>query len=317
MKVTEHINKADKTLFSFEILPPLKGVHFEDLFGGIKNLLDFNPAYINVTYHQQEVVYKELGNGLLEKRNIRKRPGTVGISAALQFQTGVDVVPHLICGGFTKEETENALIDLHYLGINNILLIRGDAPNGQKYFQPEPQGHAYAIGLVDQVNNLNQGKYLDPDLTNNHPTDFCIGIAGYPEKHSEAPNLENDMTYLKAKVEAGAEYIVTQLFYDNQKYFDFVDQCRKAGIEVPVIPGLKPISGPRQLTTIPQTFHIDIPDDLVREVRKCKDSKAIRELGIEWTTAQCKELVKAQVPALHFFTMGKTDNVEAIVKRVL
>ncbi len=317
MRVSEHIaNAKGKTLFSFEILPPLKGEHFEDIYKNISPLLEFNPSFINVTYHQQEVIYKNVPNGYLERKTIRRRPGTVGISAALQFKTGIDVVPHLICGGFSQEDTEEALIDLHFLGIHNILLVRGDAPSGQKYFIAEKDGHDHTVGLVKQVNNLNKGIYLDDEIQETHPTEFCIGIAGYPEKHIEAPNMQTDLKFLKEKVDAGAEYIVTQLFYDNQKFFDFVNKCREAGIEVPIIPGLKPITTKRQLLTLPQTFNIDIPDELVNEVQKCKTNKEVREVGVKWSIQQSKELIEFGVPVLHFFTMGKTDNIQKIAKAV-
>lgn len=316
MKVTEHIKNADKTLFSFELLPPLKGEQFSNIEEKIDPLLEFNPAYINITYHQEEIVYEKLPGGLLKKRTISKRPGTVGISSAIQYKTGIDVVPHLICGGFKREITENALIDLHFLGIDNLLLLRGDAPATQKYFKPDPEGNAFAVDLVKQASNLNNGIYLEEGLKNAHPTNFCIGVAGYPEKHPEAPNLESDLLNLKAKVDAGAEYIVTQMFFDNQKYFDFVKSCRAAGIDVPIIPGLKPLSGKKQLITLPQTFHVDIPQELAAEVQKCKSNKNIYQLGIEWSIAQSKELISAEVPVLHYYTMGKSDNIREIAKAV-
>jgi len=316
MKVTEHIRQSDKTLFSFELLPPLKGEHFGHIEGKIAQLLEFNPAYINVTYHQQEIEYETMPSGLLKKRTVRKRPGTVGISAAIQYKTGIDVVPHLICGGFTKEDTENALIDLHFLGIDNLLLLRGDPPASQKYFKPEPDGNAYAVDLVKQVKNMNKGIYLDEKLINNHPSDFCIGVAGYPEKHSEAPNRNIDLKYLKEKVEAGADFIVTQMFFNNKKYFRFVKTCREAGIEVPIIPGIKPISTLKQMLTLPQSFHIDLPDELVSELVKCKTNAQAYEVGIEWAVHQSKELIEFGVPALHYYTMGKADNICRIAKDV-
>jgi methylenetetrahydrofolate reductase (NADPH) len=316
MKVIDHIQRATKTLFSFELLPPLKGEQFSNIEDKINPLLDYNPAYINITYHQEEIVYEKLGGGLLKKRTIRKRPGTVGISSAIQYKTGIDVVPHLICGGFKKEITENALIDLHFLGIDNLLLLRGDPPSTQKYFTPDPEGNAFAVDLVKQVSNLNKGIYLDEGLENAHPTDFCIGVAGYPEKHPEAPNLQSDLLNLKAKVDAGAEYIVTQMFFDNSKYFEFVKSCRFAGIKVPIIPGIKPLSTQHQLVALPQTFHVDIPQELAAEVQKCKSKQAIYQLGIEWSIAQSKELIAAGVPVLHYYTMGKSDNIRAIAKAV-
>ncbi len=316
MKVTEHIARANKTLFSIEILPPLKGEHFENILTNINDLLEFNPSFIDVTYHQQEVEFKELADGRIEKRAVRKRPGTVGISAAIQFKTGIDVVPHLICGGFTKEETENALIDLHFLGIDNILLLRGDPPATQKFFKPEPGGHEYSLGLVNQVSNLNKGIYLEEELLDKHPTNFCLGVAGYPEKHSESPNMSSDIHFLKQKINAGAEYIVTQMFYDNKKYFDFVEKCRQEGITVPIIPGLKPLATKKQLMVLPQTFHIDMPEELVKEAIKCKNNAEVRQLGIEWAVHQSKELVAHKVPCLHFYTMGNSDNIKEIAGKV-
>ncbi len=314
--VTSQIAKSDNTLFSFEILPPLKGQHFEHIQQAVEPLMDFEPAFVNVTYHQEEFEYKQLQNGLLEKQTVRKRPGTVGIAAALMYRYHVNVVPHIICGGFTREETENALIDLHFLGVKNLLIVRGDPQPSVKYFQAEPGGHAHAIDLVKQVQNLNHGKYLDEDLQNSTPTNFCMGVAGYPEKHMESPNLESDLQHLKAKIDAGASYIVTQMFFDNQKYFNFVDSCRAAGINVPVIAGLKPVSVLSHLQKLPQTFHIDLPETLVNEIKKCKDNKAVRQLGVEWTIAQAKELIANKTPVLHFYTMGKSDNIRKIAEAV-
>lgn len=316
MKVTDYIKNSDKTLFSFELLPPLKGEHFENIEGKINQLLEFNPSYINITYHQQEVEYETLSSGLLKKRTVRKRPGTVGISAAIQYKTQIDVVPHLICGGFTKEDTENALIDLHFLGIDNLLLLRGDPPATQKFFKPEPDGNAYAVDLVRQVKNMNNGIYLDDHLMNKHPSNFCIGVAGYPEKHPEAANRHSDLRYLKEKVDAGADFIITQMFFDNKKYFKYVEKCRAAGINVPIIPGLKPFSSKKQLLTLPQTFHIDLPDLLVSELIKCKTNEEVYEVGIEWGIQQSKELIEFGVPALHYYTMGKADNICRIAKEV-
>lgn len=316
MKVTEHIKNSDKTLFSFELLPPLKGEHFEHVEDKIQQLVQYNPSFINVTYHQQEIEYETLSNGLLKKRTVRKRPGTVGISAAIQYKTEIDVVPHLICGGFTKEDTENALIDLHFLGIDNLLLLRGDPPATQKYFKPEVDGNAYAVDLVRQVKNMNQGIYLDENLENSHPSDFCIGVAGYPEKHSEAPNQNIDLRYLKEKVDAGADFIVTQMFFDNEKFFQFVKQCRDSGIDIPIIPGIKPISTKKQMLTLPQTFHIDLPDALVNELVKCKTNADVYQVGIKWATQQSKELIDFGVPVIHYYTMGKADNICQVAKEV-
>lgn len=316
MKVIDIINRAQSTLFTFELLPPLKGASFSEIEETIEPLVHYAPSYINVTYHRPEVVLKEQPSGLLERRIIKKRPGTVGVSAGIKYKYGIDVVPHLICGSFTREETEDALIDLNFLGIDNVLALRGDAEKGAKSFQSEPGGNKLAIDLVKQVNGLNHGKYVDPETPHIHQTDFCIGVAGYPEKHSEAPNLETDLLNLKAKVDAGAHYIVTQMFFDNQKFFQFVEQCRGIGINVPIIPGIKPISMKKHLTMLPQIFHIDLPQDLVEAVGRCKNNEEVRQVGVEWGIAQSKELKEAGVPVLHYYTMGKPDNIEKIVKEV-
>ncbi|MEQ8470813.1 MAG: methylenetetrahydrofolate reductase [NAD(P)H] [Marinoscillum sp.] len=315
MKVTEHIAAANgKTLFSLEIIPPRKGDSIDSLFAHIDPLMEFNPNFIDVTYHREEYVYKNRGNGLLEKKTIRKRPGTVGICAAIKNRYNVDPVPHIICGGFTKEETENALIDLNFLGIDNVLVLRGDSIAEEKTFKPEPDGNAYAIDLVDQVMGMNEGKYLDEELQNAVPTNFCIGVAGYPEKHFEAPNIKSDLKYLKQKVDRGARYIVTQMFFNNAKYFEFVEKCKEAGINVPIIPGLKPITTKNHMRILPSIFHIDIPDDLYVEIEKCKDNSQVKEVGIEWGIQQSRELMEAGVPVLHYYSMGKSDSVERIAK---
>jgi len=316
MKVIDHINQSDKTIFSFEILPPLKGQNINNIYNTIDELMDFNPPFVNVTYHREEVVYKRLDNGLMEQKVIKKRPGTVGICAAIQNRYKIDAVPHILCGGFNKEDTENALIDLDFLGIENVLALRGDSIKGEVYFVPEKDGNNFACDLVQQVTDMNQGKYLDEELQNNTPTNFCVGVAGYPEKHFEAPSLNNDIDNLKRKIEAGAEYIVTQLFFDNQKYFEYVEKCRKAGITVPIIPGIKPIATKKHLSVLPHRFHVDLPDDLIKEVANCKDNKEVRQVGIEWGIEQSKELIKAGVPVIHFYSMGKVDNIKAIAQAV-
>lgn len=317
MKVTDHIKQANgKTLFTFELLPPLKGETIESIYQTADPLMEYSPAFIDVTYHREEIVYKERPDGLIEKKTVRKRPGTVGISAAIKFKYKIDVVPHIICGGFTREETENALIDLYFLGIDNLLLIRGDNPAGEKVFRPEPDGHKHALELVKQVVALNKGSYLEEELLNPIPTNYCIGVAGYPEKHVEAPNLQLDLQNLRDKVDAGADYIVTQMFFDNSKYFAFVEACRQIGITVPIIPGLKPLSIKSQITSLPKTFAIDLPEELVTEVLKCRDNQQVRQVGIEWGIKQSRELVKAGVPVLHFYTMGKSDNIRKIVEEV-
>jgi methylenetetrahydrofolate reductase (NADPH) len=317
MKVTDYITDSKgKTLFTFELLPPLKGENIDSIYKTIEPLIQFEPAFVDVTYHREEVILKEREDGLLEKRTVRKRPGTVAIAAAIKFKYGIDVVPHLICGGFSQEETENALIDLQFLGIDNILLIRGDNMKGEKQFKPEPDGHSFALDLVKQAVKLNKGIYLEEDMLNPVPTDFCIGVAGYPEKHMEAPNPATDLHYLKSKIDAGADYIVTQMFFDNNRYFEFVKTCREAGITVPIIPGLKPISVKSQLSTLPRTFSIDIPEDLVTAVDKCSDNQQVRQVGIEWAIEQSRELIRFGVPVLHFYTMGKADNIGKIAKAV-
>lgn len=316
MTVAEKLRTTKKTLFSFELLPPLKGDHIQAIYNTIDPLLEFEPAYINVTYHREEVVYKELKNGLIEKRTIRKRPGTVGIAAAIKYKYKIDVVPHIICAGFDKEETENALIDLHFLEIDNILALRGDPDKYTGKFIPEPNGHSYAIELLRQIMNMNKGKYLDEDLANNTPTHFSVGVAGYPEKHPEAPNIETDIMFLKQKIDEGAEYIVTQMFFDNRYYFDFVDKCRQAGINVPIVPGIKPISTKSHLSQLPKTFSIDLPQDLVKEVMKCQNNQEVKQVGIEWAINQCRELRSAGVPSIHFYTMGRSENIAKIAKAV-
>ncbi len=316
MKITEHIANSKGTLFSFEIIPPKKGASIKDLFDHIDPLMEFKPPFIDVTYHREEYVYKKHPNGLLEKKSIKKRAGTVGICAAIQGRYKIDAVPHLICGGFSKEETENALIDLNFLGIDNILALRGDPIKTEPGFVAEEDGHAYATELIQQIKDMNEGSYLDEEVQNAVPTNFCIGAAAYPEKHFEAPNMKFDIEWLKRKVELGAEYFVTQMFFDNSKYFEFVDRCKKEGIEIPIIPGLKPITTKNHLTILPKIFNLDLPDDLVDEVQKCKDNKEVKEVGVEWGIKQSKELMDAGVPVLHYYSMGKSDSVYRIGKEL-
>ncbi|MBI2257863.1 MAG: methylenetetrahydrofolate reductase [NAD(P)H] [Flavobacteriia bacterium] len=315
MKVTEHIAKSKGTLFSFEILPPLKGTNIQSIYDGIDPLMEFKPKFINVTYHREEYIYKERENGLLEKIAIRKRPGTVGICAAIMNKYRVDAVPHLICGGFSKEETENALIDLHFLGIDNVLALRGDSIKTENVFKPHIEGHAYAVNLIEQISKMNKGKYMSEDY-NLDPTDICIGTAGYPEKHFEAMNLSTDLMYLKQKVDAGADYIVTQMFFDNQKYFHFVKECRNMGINVPIIPGLKPIKSLQHITFLPKFFHVDFPEELSKELVKCKDNASVTKVGIEWGIHQSKELKQNNVPCIHYYTMSTSSSVKAIASQV-
>ena len=317
MKVIEHINKAEKTLFSFELLPPLKGHNIEGIYNTINPLMEFNPSFVNITYHQEEVVYKKHKSGLLEKKTVRKRPGTVAISAAIKYKyPSLDVVPHLICGGFTREDTEYALIDFHFLGINNVLVLRGDPPKTMHAFVPEKDGHAHADEMVHQIMNMNKGIYLDEEMENSNSTDFCVGVAGYPEKHIESPNFASDLKYLKMKIDAGAEYIITQMFYDNQKYFDFVNRCREYGINVPIIPGLKPITTLKDIKILPKVFYIDIPEPLEKEIDKCKNNEDAFKVGIEWAIHQSKELISFGVPVLHYFTIGISENIRQIAQIV-
>lgn len=317
MKITEHIKKSNgKTLFSFEILPPLKGQNVQSIFDNIDPLMEFKPPFIDVTYHREEYTYKELDNGLLKKQVVKKRPGTVGICAAIQNKYQVDAVPHILCGGFTKEDTENFLIDLDFLGIDNVMALRGDAVKSETYFKPEKEGHQFASELTSQIADLNKGIYLDSALQNSSKTNFCIGVAAYPEKHMEAPSLDSDIHFLKKKIKNGANYIVTQMFFDNQKYFDFVEKCRSEGITVPIIPGLKPIATKKQLNLIPHRFKVDLPDDLIMSVVKCKDNAAVRQVGVEWCINQSKELINKGVPLLHYYSMGKSTNIQQIASAI-
>ncbi|MEM9325459.1 MAG: methylenetetrahydrofolate reductase [NAD(P)H] [Bacteroidota bacterium] len=314
MKITQHLKKANgKTLFSFEILPPVKGQGVKSIFEAIDPLMEFKPPFIDVTYHREEYIYKKHPNGLLERISTRKRPGTVGICSAIINKYKVDPVPHIICGGFNKEETENALIDLDFLGIDNVLVLRGDAIKSEGSFRPEDNGHHYASDLLQQVVDLNHGSYLHDEVEGSK-TNFCIGVAGYPEKHFEAPNLNMDIKYLKKKIEMGAEYIVTQMFFCNSKYFEFVDKCREAGIKVPIIPGLKPLATLKQTTVLPSIFHVDLPDDLTNEIEKCKDNSQVKEVGIEWCIHQSKELMDRGAPVLHYYTMSKSASIRRIAE---
>ncbi|MFD2568672.1 methylenetetrahydrofolate reductase [NAD(P)H] [Pseudotenacibaculum haliotis] len=316
MKVTEHIkNAGGKTLFSFEIIPPKKGNSIQELYNNIDPLMEFNPPFIDVTTSREEYVYIEK-NGLLDRKITRMRPGTVGICAAIKHKYDVDTVPHVLCGGFTKEETEYLLVDCHYLGIENVMALRGDAMSHQKYFEASNGGHTYAKGLVEQIQNLNQGKYLHDVIEANNKADFCIGVAGYPEKHIEAPSLKTDLKRLKEKVDAGADYVVTQMFFDNQRFFEFVNAAKEIGIDVPIIPGIKPVAVKRHLQLLPQVFKIDLPEDLISAVEKCKTNKDVRQVGIEWCIQQSKELLAAGVPVLHYYSMGKSSNIQAIAEAV-
>jgi methylenetetrahydrofolate reductase (NADPH) len=316
MKVIEQLKASKKTQFSFELLPPLKGRSIDDIYKAIDPLIEFNPININITYHQHETVFNTLPDGTFEQKIVRKRPGNVALSAAIKFRYNITVVPHVICGGHTKDDIEDLLIDFHFLGLNNLLLLRGDAPKGQKIFMPDKNGHANTKELVLQIMDMNKGKYIDSGLKNPQPTDFSVGVAGYPEKHLEAPNIETDLKYLKEKVDAGADYIVTQLFFDNSKFAAFVEKCRAIGINVPIIPGIKPLATLSDIKLVPQIFSCDIPQDFYKELEKCKTNFDVKEAGINWAIHQSKELVKMGVPVIHFYTYGISDNVKRIAKAV-
>ncbi len=316
MKVIDHIkNYKGKTQFTFEILPPVKGHHINSIFDNVDPLMEFNPPFIDVTYHREEYIFNEKEDGLLEKKIVRKRPGTVGICAALQNKYNIDAVPHILCGGFSREVTENFLIDLDFLGIDNVVALRGDAIKSETYFTPNKDGHKYASELVNQITNLNKGVYLE-DLEVATKTNFCIGVAGYPEKHMEAPSMKSDLHFLKEKIKLGADYIITQMFFDNKKYFEFVDLCKEEGINVPIIPGLKPISTLKQLNLIPHRFHCDLPESLIKEIIKCKDNSQVRQVGIEWCIEQSKELKNKNVPFLHYYSMGRSSNIRAVAEAI-
>lgn len=314
MSVIDKIKNAKGPLFTFELLPPLKGHSIERIYTAIERLLEFNPAYINFTSHRNETTYYERPDGLLEKKIVRIRPGTIALAAAVKYKYDIAVVPHILCGGFSKEETENALIEMNFLGIHNVLALRGDPHKGSRRFIAEKDGHTHTHELVTQIINMNNGRYLEESLENSTPTNFCVGVAGYPEKHFEAPNKQIDIANLKIKVDAGASYIVTQMFFDNRKFCRFRDECRKIGITVPIIAGIKPISALSDIKLIPQAFHIDLPNDLVTAVQKCKTDSEAREIGIEWAIMQSRELISEGVPGIHYYTLGRSDNIARIVK---
>jgi len=316
MQVIEHLAKAKDTLVSFEVLPPLKGKTIAYIYEHLDPLMEFKPSWINVTYHRSETIIRTNAAGVEEKVDVRKRPGTVGICAAIMNHYNVDAVPHIICGGFSKRETEDALIDLQFLGIDNVLVLRGDAEKGQKTFVPEHNGNKQAIELLKQVVGLNNGIYLDKDIINGSKSNFCMGVSGYPEKHFEAPSMEFDLQRAKEKVDAGAQYIMTQMFFDNKKYFEYVDACRSMGINVPIIPGLKPITNKKQLTILPNIFYVDIPTDLSTAMLAATTDEACEQVGTEWLIQQSKELKAAGVPVLHYYTLGKPKVVKDVVAAV-
>lgn len=316
MKVIDHINNAKSPMFSIELLPPLKGKGIDSLFNTVDNLLEFNPAFINVTSHRSEFIFEEREDGRFDKVWIQKRPGTVGICASIKTKYNIDPVPHIVCGGFNKKETEAALLELTYLGIDNVLALRGDALKTDGYYKPEPEGNNNAVDLIKQIKGANSGDFYLPSNKGANATNFCIGTACYPEKHYEAPNIETDIAFLKQKVNAGADYLITQMFYDNQKYFDFVKLCRNNGINVPIIPGLNPIITKNQMTVLPKIFSIDLPYELSVQLNACKDNDEAKEVGVAWGIKQAKELLAFGVPGLHFFTMSLADSVNKIAKEI-
>lgn len=317
MNVTDIINQAiaeRTTRFAFELLPPLKGDGMGGVFGAIDPLMEFDPAYVNVTFHRESIKQTELADGSFEWHVVRRRPGTVGISAAIRKKYGIEVVPHLICGGLSKYDIEDSLIDMDFLGLHNVLALRGDKSQNERHFMPHLQGHAHAVELVRQIAAMNRGEFVDGEVERCHHSKFSIGVAGYPEAHFEARDITSDIQRLKDKIDAGAEYVITQMFFDNRKYFDYVRRCREAGITVPIIPGIKPISTLKHLTILPETFSVELPEELAREAKAHPES--VRQVGIEWATAQGKELRAAGVPVLHFYTMGRTDNIQKIARSI-
>ncbi len=314
MKVTDIIAAAKGPLFTFELLPPLKGHTMDAINRTIELLLPYHPAYINITNHQMEVIYVDRPDGLVERRTTRKRPGTVGLAAAIQHRYGIPVVPHLICGGQTREQLEDQLVELNFLGIENVLALRGDPPHGERRFIAAKGGYDHTDGMVKQIAAINRGEYLDPTLRDPVPTSFCIGVAGYPEKHAEAPNMEHDITMLKRKVDAGAEYIVTQMFFNNDAFFSFVERCHRGGITVPIIPGIKPIQRQRDIELLPQTFHVDLPDSLVCSLENSSSVAEIRKIGEEFCIEQVAHLIQAGVPGVHFYTQGRAEPIARIVE---
>ncbi len=316
MKVIDLIKNTNQTAFSFEILPPLKGTGIEKVYQTIDTLTEFDPKYINIPTHISEYVYKELGNGLFQQARLRRRPGTVAVAAAIQNKYNITVVPHILCSGFSKEETEYVLLDLQFLGITDLLVLRGDKAKHEAVFKPEQDGHSHAIELQQQINDFNKGVFVDGSAIKVPGSPFSYGVACYPEKHEEAPNMESDLYWLKKKVELGAEYAVTQLFYDNEKFFSFVEQAHQLGINIPIIPGIKPLAKLSQLTMLPKTFKIDLPEPLVAEANKCKTDAEIAQLGIEWGINQCKELIAHGVPSIHFYTVSAVNSIKEIAKQI-
>jgi methylenetetrahydrofolate reductase (NADPH) len=316
MSVKEILENNKGTCFSIELLPPLKGNSIAKVYNVVDKLREFDPKFINITSHHSESIFVEQPDGSHRKVTVRKRPGTVAIAAAIQNKYGIPAVPHVICKGFTKEETEYALLDLNFLQVFNIFLLRGDSKSVDTRNQDPSLFNEHATDLQDQVNNFNKGIALDGSRLDGIDTPFSYGMACYPEKHEEAPNMESDIYYLKKKVENGAQYVVTQMFFDNQKYFDFVDRVRAEGINVPIIPGIKPIVLQSQLTVLPKIFRTDLPEPLAAELRKCKSDAEVREVGVEWSIAQSRELMQHGVPGLHFYTLMASDSVYRVAKEI-
>lgn len=316
MDITQLIKQKEGTAFSFEVLPPLKGTGISGLTRTIEQLREFEPAYINITTHRSESVYRDMGNSLMQRARLRRRPGTVAVAVAIQHQYNIPVVPHILCSGFTREETEYVLLDLQFLGIQNLLVLRGDKAKEDSIFKPTPDGYSHTTELQEQINRFNEGFFVDGSPIKTPGVPFSYGVACYPEKHDEAPNMDTDFYWFKKKIEMGARYAVTQMFYDNDKYFRFVERARNEGITVPIIPGIKPLAKLSQLSVVPKTFHCDIPQELVSETLKCKSDEEVRQVGIEWCTEQCRELIRHGVPSIHFYTVSATDSIREIAKRI-
>lgn len=316
MNVIEQITKNNSTAFSFEVLPPLKGTGTEKLFQTIESLKEFNPAYINITNHRSEYVYHELGGGIVQRQRIRRRPGTIAVAAAIQQRYGIHVVPHLLCSGYTREDTEYMLLDLQFLGLSDVLVLRGDKAREDAMFQPTGDGYAHATELIEHINRFNEGFFTDGSPIKSPGTPFSYGVACYPEKHEEAPNLEADICRLKQKTDLGAQYAVTQLFYDNRKYFEFTERAKEAGINIPIIPGIKPFAKLSQLAVVPKTFHCDLPQPLAQELQKCKTDEQAKQVGIEWAVEQCRELIRHGVPSIHFYTVSAVESIKEIARQI-
>lgn len=316
MLISEIINSGEKTAFSFEVLPPLKGTGTATLFKTIDSLREFDPKYINITTHRSEYVYNEQADGTFLRSRVRRRPGTVAVASAIMQKYGIKVVPHVVVSGATKEDIEYMLLDLQFLGINDVLVLRGDKAKDDARFVPTPNGYSHATELMEQINEFNSGRFVDGTVIKNLGEPFSMGVACYPEKHEEAPNPEFDLDVLKMKQDLGADYAVTQIFYDNEKFFNFVERARKVGITIPIIPGIKPIAKKSQFTVLPKTFHLDLPEALSKEMEKCKTDEEIKQVGIEWSTEQCKELMRHGLPSIHFYTVSAVDSIKEIAKRI-